>query len=119
MPFLHHSLDITITDCAGNIRDRKGQPIGGASVAIKDSYDGATSDSLGNYKFTTTEKGEKILVVSSIGFKITEQNINLAAGEVKTDIVLREEPSELKAVVITAGVFEASDYQENHCLESD
>ena len=97
------------TTVSGSVKSSKGQPISGASVSIKDSYDGGTSDSLGNYKFKTSEKGEKLLVTSSIGYKVTEQKINLVDGEVQANITLREEPNELKAVVITAGSFEASD----------
>jgi len=97
------------TNLAGKVKDNKGQPVAGASVAIKDSYDGATSDALGNYKFKTSEKGDKILLISSIGFKVTEVKIILTEGELKTDITIKEEPNELKAVVITAGTFEASD----------
>lgn len=93
----------------GKIKSNKGQPLGGASVSIKDSYDGGTSDSLGNYKFTTTEKGEKLLLTSSIGYKVTEQKITIADGNLEVNIILKEEPNELKAVVITAGTFEASD----------
>ncbi|MBC7828453.1 MAG: carboxypeptidase-like regulatory domain-containing protein [Chitinophagaceae bacterium] len=100
---------ISQTTVLGKIKDNKGQPVGGASVAIKDSYDGGTSDSLGNYSFKTSEKGDKILITSSIGYKVTEQKVTLTDGELKTDIVLKEEPNELKAVVITAGTFEASD----------
>lgn len=100
---------ISQTIVLGNVKDNKGQPVSGASIAIKDSYDGGTSDSLGNYKFNTSEKGAKILITSSIGFKVAEQKINLTDGEIRTDIILREEPNELKAVVITAGTFEASD----------
>ena len=97
------------TTVSGSVKSSKGQAISGASISIKDSYDGGTSDSLGNYKFKTSEKGEKLLVTSSIGYKITEQKINLSDGELQANIILREEPSELKAVVITAGSFEASD----------
>jgi hypothetical protein len=97
------------TTLAGKIKDNKGQPIRGASISIKDSYDGATSDSLGDYKFQTTETGQQILVTSSIGYKVSEQMITLSGGAQKHDIVLKEEPNELKAVVITAGSFEASD----------
>jgi vitamin B12 transporter len=97
------------TIITGKVKSNKGQPISGASVAIKDSYDGGTSDSLGNYKFKTTEKGEQILLTSSIGYKVTEQKITITDAEVKSDIILKEEPNELKAVVITAGSFEASD----------
>ncbi|MGZ5133601.1 MAG: carboxypeptidase-like regulatory domain-containing protein [Flavitalea sp.] len=97
------------TTISGKVKDTKGQPVGGASISIKESYDGATSDSLGNYTFNTTEKGDKILIASSIGYKVSEQKLTLGEGQVKIDVILREEPNELKAVVITAGAFEASD----------
>ena len=42
---------------SGKITDNKGKPVGGVSIALKDTYDGATTDSLGNFSFTTTEKG--------------------------------------------------------------
>ena len=40
----------------GKLKDNKGKPIPGASISIKDSYDGTVADSSGNYKFSTTEK---------------------------------------------------------------
>ena len=97
------------TTVSGKIKDNKGRPIHGASIAIKDTYDGATSDSLGNYHFKTTEKGEQTLLVTSIGFKLNEQKIKLSGAALTVDIALKEEPNELTAVVITAGSFEASD----------
>ena len=39
----------------GKITDTKGKPVGGVSITLKDTYDGATTDSLGNYSFLTTE----------------------------------------------------------------
>ncbi len=94
---------------SGRIKDQKGRPVAGASISIKDSYDGGTSDSAGHYIFTTTEKGSKILNATSIGYKPTETAIVITETPLKLDIVLREEPNELTAVVITAGSFEASD----------
>jgi vitamin B12 transporter len=93
----------------GKVKDSKGRPLNGASIAIKDSYDGATSDSTGAYAFKTAETGNKILLVTSIGYKLTELQINITGTTIQTDIVLKEEPNELTAVVITAGTFEASD----------
>lgn len=93
----------------GRIKDGKGKGVSGASIAIKDSYDGATTDSLGNYKFRTSEKGEQTLLITCIGYKMFEQKVNLAGGEQKLDAILKAEPNELTAVVITAGTFEASD----------
>lgn len=97
------------TTVSGKVRDTKGRLVNGASIAIKDSYDGGTSDSTGNYRFRTTEKGEQTLLVTSIGFKLFEQKINLSGAAITVDVVLKEEPNELTAVVITAGTFEASD----------
>lgn len=94
---------------SGKIKDQKGKPVSGASISIKDSYDGGTSDSTGSYSFKTTEKGSKVLSATSIGFKTVESLITIAETSLKLDIQLREEPNELTAVVITAGTFEASD----------
>ncbi|HEY0680318.1 MAG TPA: carboxypeptidase-like regulatory domain-containing protein [Chitinophagaceae bacterium] len=100
---------IAQTTISGKVKDNKGKPIPGASIAIKDTYDGGTSDSLGNYRFKTSEKGEQILLASSIGFKILEEKINITDRSIQIDFVLKEEPNELKAVVVSAGTFEASD----------
>ena len=94
---------------AGRVTDNKGKPISGASISLKDTYDGGTSDSLGNYKFRTAEKGQQTVLATSIGFKLAEQSILIKESIINLNIVLREEPSELKAVVVTAGTFEASD----------
>jgi hypothetical protein len=50
----------------GKIKDGKGKPVPGASIAIKDSYDGGTSDSTGNFRFRTAEKGDQIILITSI-----------------------------------------------------
>lgn len=104
---LHPALAQTII--TGKIKDNKGKPIIGASISLKDTYDGATSDTLGNYKFKTTEKGPQTLLATSIGFKLQEQPINLSGESMQMDFILKEEPNELKAVVVSAGTFEASD----------
>ena len=50
---------------SGKVTDNKNKPLAGASIQLKDTYDGATSDSLGNYSFFTEEKGEKLCWVPS------------------------------------------------------
>jgi vitamin B12 transporter len=94
---------------SGTVRDGKGLPIAGASVAIRGSYDGATADSLGRFAFRSTEQGVQQLQVTAIGYKSAEQSITLGGAAVTLTITLKEEVTELKAVVITAGSFEASD----------
>ncbi len=92
----------------GVVKDNRSKPVQGVNVSIKDSYDGAITDSLGVFSFTTTEKGQQVLLASSVGYRAFEQVINISAS-MTIDIVLKEEITELKAVVLTAGTFEASD----------
>ena len=94
---------------SGKITDNHNKVLPGISVSILNSYDGATSDSLGNYQFTTSEKGHQILSASSTGYKAFVQNVDLEGTSLLINISLKEEITELKAVVITAGAFEASD----------
>lgn len=61
------------TKISGKITDGKKNPLQGISVAIVNSYDGATTDSLGNFSFIMTEKGEQILKVTATGYKIFEE----------------------------------------------
>ena len=93
----------------GKLRDNKGKPIPGASVSIKDSYDGGVADSLGNYKFSTTEKGDQTLIATNIGYRSFEQKITIGSQPIVVDIMLKEELSELKAVTVISGSFAAGD----------
>ena len=97
------------TTISGKVTDKK-NPLVAVSITLKETYDGATSDSSGKYSFKTAEKGEFLLTASSVGYKPFEQKIVLdGKGSLTIDIVLKEEITELSAVVISAGTFEASD----------
>src|SRR5690606_11355988 len=93
---------------SGKVESMK-KPVKGASIAIRDSYDGATSDSLGRFSFTTTEEGEVTVVVTNVGYKPYEQVVKLEGNPIELDIQLKVEITELNAVMVTAGTFEASD----------
>jgi len=97
------------TTITGKVTDKK-NPLIAVSIALKGTYDGATSDSSGKYSFKTSEKGEFLLTATSVGYRPFEQRINVSGqGTMTIDIVLKEEVTELSAVVISAGTFEASD----------
>lgn len=100
----------------GQVRDLRMRPIAGASVGIRDSYDGATTDSTGRFQFTTSEKGNRVLQVSVIGYRKFEQQLEIRDQQISLEITLKEEVSELKAVVISAGTFEASDKKKGTVL---
>jgi len=103
---------------SGKIKDNKGRPVQGASIAIKDSYDGGTSDSTGRFHFKTSETGAHLLTVSSIGYKPFERPVTIGAEPVSVEILLKEEPNELKAVTITAGSFAAGDSKRGAVMSS-
>ena len=97
------------TTISGKLKDNRGRPIPGASVSIKDSYDGTIVDSLGKFSFSTTEKGEHVLVATNIGYRTVEEKIIIGTAPITKDITLKEELSELKAVTVVAGSFAAGD----------
>ncbi|HEV8080973.1 MAG TPA: TonB-dependent receptor [Chitinophagaceae bacterium] len=104
------------THISGKILDNKNNPLPGISITLKNTYDGTTTDSLGNYSFITIEKGEQILEASATGYRPFGQKINLSGTPVKINITLKELVTELKAVVISAGAFEASDQKRTTVL---
>jgi vitamin B12 transporter len=93
----------------GSVKDQKGRILAGANIVVKGSYDGTVSDSTGSFAFKTYEKGKQFIVASSIGNKTVEQEVNIDSVPVHIDFILKEEISELKAVTVTAGSFEAGD----------
>ena len=93
----------------GKVVDNKNHPLSGASISLKNSYDGGTTDSTGKFSFKTTEKNEQTLLVTSIGFNDHEEKITIGKEAVNVSVSLREKLDELKAVMVTAGTFEAGD----------
>ena len=79
------------------------------SVTLKDSYEGATTDANGNYSFETSEKGQKTLVFSNPKFVEVEKSIVIENENLSINSDLKEQISEIDAVVISAGSIEASD----------
>lgn len=111
--FLQAAFAQTIT---GTVRDAKSHPLPGVSIALKDTYDGATTDSVGRFSFTTSEKGSHTLTATAIGYKLFQTPITIGSGPREVTIMLKEEITELKAVTISAGAFEASDRKKGTVL---
>jgi outer membrane receptor for ferrienterochelin and colicin len=94
---------------SGKVKDNKGRPLPGASITLKGTYDGTVVDSLGNFRFTTSEKGSFTLVVNILGYNDFEQIITIGKEPIVLNISLKEKLDELKAVTVTAGAFAAGD----------
>ncbi len=106
------------TQISGKIKDAKGRPIPGASITIKNSFDGATSDSSGNFHFSASDTGTRLVTVTSVGYRPLEQSILLSGKPVQLQLQMKEEPNEMKAVTITAGSFSAGDSKRGAVLSS-
>jgi vitamin B12 transporter len=103
---------------SGKLTDTKNKPINGASITIVDSYDGTTTDSLGNFTFQTTETGEKVLSATMSGYTEYKKTLTLSKDNITQNISIKELITELNAVVISVGAFEASDKKKGTVLSS-
>jgi vitamin B12 transporter len=103
---------------SGKVTDTKGKALQGTSVSIVDSYDGTTTDSLGNYSFVTSETGEKYLAATMTGYAEFKNKLNISKENIIQNIAIKELITELNAVTITAGAFEASDKKKGAVLSS-
>ena len=91
----------------GKIYDESKNPLQGANVYIKGTYNGTITDNTGSYSIVTSSESDTILVVSFLGYEKQEINISGTNGDL--DVYLEELTSQLNEVRITAGSFEASE----------
>ncbi len=95
---------------SGKVTDSQNNPLPGANVFIQNSYDGATTDSIGIFSFKTSKKGIQNLSASFIGYKPFLRKLDLdSAKTISANIILQESEDQIDEVVINAGAFEASD----------
>ncbi len=82
-----------------------GQPVAGASVVVKGSVRGTTTDASGTYALDVA--ADDVLVVSFLGYKTQEVNV---AGRTAVDVRLQEEAELVdEVVVIGYGTMKKSD----------
>ncbi len=96
------------TEIYGKVVDEKGIAIPGANVYLEGTYDGASSDENGNFRFNTSQIGTKNLIVSFLSYETFKKQIDVANFKNQT-IKLKESVNALDAVIVTAGTFEAGD----------
>lgn len=108
---------IAQTTISGVVKDYKGEKLVGVNISVKNAYDGATSKADGTYSFETFEKDSITLLASYLGFVSTEKKIFINNDKMTVDLVMKEKINDIKAVVITAGSFEASDEKKGTTLK--
>lgn len=94
------------TTIIGKILDLKNNPVPNANVYLDGSYDGANSNALGEFSFTTMLTGNHTMVVSILTFETRKIAIAIPQNNYHS-IVLKQNATELNEVVITAGTLEA------------
>ncbi len=88
----------------GKVTDSKGQAVPGASVQIKNTGAGTSSNTDGIYQLNVNLKNGKYdVVISSVGFKSSEKAITVsgANGNFSFDASLKEDATGLDEVVVT------------------
>ena len=116
-------LFFSITNClsqtiiSGKVTDKAGVSLPGSNVFIKGTYEGASCNAEGLYRFQSHKTGSQVLVVSMIGYEKQESPITITGTEVIVEIKLNETYNQLNAVVITAGSFEAGDERKAFTLK--
>ncbi|MEQ6120815.1 TonB-dependent receptor [Reichenbachiella sp. MALMAid0571] len=96
---------LTDIEVSGKITDENGDGLPGASIVIKGTAQGTTSDIDGNFKVTTSD--ESILTISFVGY-ITQEVIVGGRSTIDTQLVLDAEQLE-EIVVVGYGVVKKSD----------
>lgn len=87
----------------GKVTNDKNEGLPGVSIVIKNTNVGATTDSAGNYNFSTTLRaGNYQLEFSGIGYRANTQPLRLAGGDVYTvNAKLESDALKLDEVVVT------------------
>lgn len=93
----------------GTVKDKSGELLPGTRVYLQDTYDGATTDTEGRFEITTDEIGDFVLKAEFMDYAPFAFPVSLGGEPIELDIELKQSFSEVKAVTITAGAFEASD----------
>ncbi|MFN7119130.1 MAG: TonB-dependent receptor [Saprospiraceae bacterium] len=106
------------TIITGTVKDEKGEPVIGANVFLKDTYDGTSTEADGTFIFTSAETGYHILTVSYLSYETLEQAIELKGDTIALNLQLKIAANQLETVTITAGAFEAGDEKKTTVLNS-
>lgn len=87
----------------------KNKGISEVNVTLKDTYDGTTTDAQGNFSFNTTEKGNHKITFTHPKYEEIEKAVSIQDQDIVINTDLKEQISEIDAVVVSAGSIEASD----------
>lgn len=103
LTFLCSSAQITTGTIKGIVKDAKGNPLSGASVAIEGQRGGTVTDASGNYSLRVAP-GTHTLVISFVGQGTQRFQVTVAAGSTaEQNVDLKEEITDLSGSVVVIG----------------
>lgn len=96
------------TTLKGKVVDEQNNPIIGANVFLKGTYDGTITDENGDFSFETLATSNQFLQISFLSFEtlLLKIEVEKYTAEIFT---LKEDLNTLDAVVVSAGTFKAGD----------
>ncbi|HBS87772.1 MAG: hypothetical protein A2W91_11345 [Bacteroidetes bacterium GWF2_38_335] len=98
---IFYSLLASAVYVKGVVRDNNGDPLPYASVYVKNSTYGTTTNFKGEY-FLELKPGSYLLVFSFIGYETIEKNISLSAKSIIIDVKMKAAASLIKEVEVYA-----------------
>src|SRR5690242_12504981 len=93
--------DAILVDVSGRVTNEKGEPVVGASILVKGSTLGTSTDEQGNFKLQLT-KDQQVLVISSIGFETKEVRVP-ESGSINISLVRKDDTAIEDVVVVGFG----------------
>jgi len=105
------------TVISGRVTNQRNEPLEGASIGLENSYYGTTSAADGSFSFNSADTGQYKIIITIMGFRKFEAIISLTSKPISINAILKEMVTEIKAVTVSAGTFEASDKKRNTILK--
>ncbi len=109
----------------GTVTNKEGEPVPFASVFVKDSYTGTSSNAEGVYQLNYNRKGSVTIVFQSLGYQTQEIQVDLSSFPHSLDITLLQETTSLDEVVVRSDenpairvIQEAINHREENRLKS-
>lgn len=96
------------TTLKGKVVDEQNNPIIGANVFLKGTYDGTVTNENGDFSFQTAATSNQSLQISFLSFETLLVKIEVEKYNTQT-FTLKEDLNTLDAVVVSAGTFKAGD----------
>lgn len=92
----------------GDVKDNDGNPVSGATVKILRSQLGASVSNNGTFRIEDVPAGSWTVRVTAMGYRTSEQEVQVGTSDVLLNAVLEEESASLDEVVVSGTMREVS-----------